>query len=89
MRRPLFLARQSYRRRRLHDMARLLPVFGTFLMILPMLWGEDDSDIRNTASDGLYLLITWIGLIIVAAALSRGLRAQEDEASPPSRQEDR
>ncbi len=89
MRRPLFLARQSYRRRRLHDMARFLPVLGTFLMILPMLWGEDDSDIRNTASDGIYLLIIWIGLIGVAALLSRGLRAQGDETARDPGREDR
>lgn len=35
---PLFLARADYRRRRLRDAARLLPVVGALLMLLPLLW---------------------------------------------------
>ncbi len=35
--RPLFLARAPYRRRRLRDAARLLPVVGGFLLLLPLL----------------------------------------------------
>jgi hypothetical protein len=32
MKRPLFVARQTYRQRRLRDAARLLPLLAVFLM---------------------------------------------------------
>ncbi len=38
---PLFLQRLPYRRRRRIDAARLLPVFGLFLLLLPMLWSPE------------------------------------------------
>nr|WP_294614957.1 hypothetical protein [uncultured Roseovarius sp.] len=34
---PVFLARRTYRRRRLADGARLLPVIGTVLFFIPLL----------------------------------------------------
>ena len=39
-RQPLFLARATYRRRRLRDAARLLPVVGVFLLAQPLLWPQ-------------------------------------------------
>ena len=36
--RPLFLARHGYRRRRIMDAARVLPILGGFLFFLPLLW---------------------------------------------------
>ncbi len=60
---PLFLARRSYRRRRLRDAARLLPVFGAFLFLLPILWEPAATDQRDTAPDGVYLFAVWAVLI--------------------------
>ncbi len=77
---PLFVARQSYRRRRLRDGARLLPLFGAFLFLLPMLWAPRDGADRGTATDGIYLFAVWAGLIVVAAILSPKL-AGADEGS--------
>ncbi|WP_102107148.1 hypothetical protein [Oceaniglobus roseus] len=37
-REPVFLERQTYRRRRLMDAARVLPVLGAVLFMVPMLW---------------------------------------------------
>lgn len=71
---PLFLAKSGYRRRRLHDAARLVPVFGIFLIFLPILWGPADTAARDTARDGLYLFGVWAGLILLAAGLAPGLR---------------
>lgn len=70
---PLFLKRRSYRQRRLRDAARLLPILGTFLILLPILWTRDSGDGASTASDGLYLFAVWFGLVVVAAALAPGL----------------
>jgi len=87
MKKPLFLAPQSYRQRRLRDAARLLPILAGFLIILPMLWGEEASDVRHTGSDGIYLFAVWFFVIIVAAILARRLSGEADAApsvAPPS-----
>ncbi|MGL6211452.1 MAG: hypothetical protein ACRC14_16645 [Paracoccaceae bacterium] len=70
---PLFLAKSGYRRRRLHDAARLVPVFGVFLILLPILWSPAETEARDTASDGIYLLVVWAGLIAIAALLAPAL----------------
>ncbi len=73
MARPLFLARQSYRLRRLMDAARLLPVLGFFLFLLPMLWGPGSGVPHSTAFDGVYLFLVWPGLILCAGLIARRL----------------
>lgn len=67
---PLFLARQAYRRRRMGDAARLLPVLGAVLFLAPLLggWGG-----RTTAGTGLWLFAVWLGLIVAAGLLGRAL----------------
>jgi len=86
MKRPLFLPPQGYRQRRLRDAARLLPILAGFLFILPMLWGEEASDLRRTGSDGIYLFTVWLVLIIAAALLARRLSGSADVTlpSPPA-----
>ncbi|MBK5946686.1 hypothetical protein CCR83_09625 [Rhodobacter veldkampii DSM 11550] len=79
---PLFLARRSYRRRRLMDAARLLPLLGLVLFLLPVLWRPAATAEPDTARGGLYLFIVWAGLILAAYGLSRGLGpalAEEDK----------
>lgn len=73
--RPLFLARAVYRRRRLRDAARLLPLVGLLLMLLPILGREGAGDVR----DAIYLFALWAALILVAAFLAPGLSASEGE----------
>lgn len=80
-RRPLFLARAPYRRRRLRDAARLLPVFGMFLWLLPLLWAPE-ARLSLSSADVIYLFAVWLVLILLAAAFASGLRggeAAEDE----------
>ncbi|TRD23473.1 hypothetical protein [Palleronia caenipelagi] len=79
-RRPAFLDRAHYRRRRVMDAARVLPFAGLFLFFLPGLYGSDNP--HSTASTGLFLFGSWAGLIVAAAFLSRRLaRIAEDEGS--------
>jgi hypothetical protein len=76
---PLFLARSTYRRRRLMDALRLLPWLGAFLFALPLLWRDP-----TTAHGLLYLFAVWAVLIVLSAALVR--RYSDDpgtEAEPP------
>ena len=77
-RRPTFLARIPYRRRRLRDAARLLPVFGGFLMILPVLWSSPSAELRVTSGDVVYFFLIWTLLVLVAAGFAPGLSASED-----------
>lgn len=67
---PLFLARSTYRRRRLADAARALPVFSALLLVLPLLW---PPGARTLAHDLGYLLVLWLAMIFASALLSRGL----------------
>lgn len=72
---PVFLPARGYRLRRLHDAARLVPVFGAVLFLLPVLWSPGETEARGTAPDAIYLFLVWAGLIGVAAVLARGLAA--------------
>jgi hypothetical protein len=78
--RPLFLARQTYRLRRLMDAARLLPVLGFFLFLFPILWGPGTSVAHSTVFDGLYLFLVWPGLILCAFLISRALAPAAEDA---------
>jgi len=84
---PLFLARRSYRRRRLMDAARLLPLLGAVLIGLPTLWHPGDTPEPDTARGLIYLFAVWALLVLAAAALARGLgpaldAEEEAEGSP-------
>jgi hypothetical protein len=83
-RRPLFLAPVPYRRRRLRDAARLLPVFGAFLVVVPVLWTPLGEGLRRLSGDVVYFFAVWVLLIGVAAGFAPGLsrtgdRKDEDE----------
>ncbi len=79
---PLFLARRSYRRRRMMDGARVLPLLGAVLLLLP-------GTGPRTGAGGIYLFLVWCGLILAAFGLARGLgpalEAEEEAVGgPPS-----
>lgn len=82
---PLFLARTPYRRRRLRDAARLLPVLALFLMTLPVLWSPPGQAFRITAADVLYFFAIWLALILLAAGIAPGL---SDEDAPSDEGDD-
>jgi len=89
---PLFLARRPYRRRRVMDAARLLPLLGGFLFLLPMLWAPRPEHPRSTAGDGIYLFVVWGILIAIAALLAMRLGSELERGGPdetaPERPED-
>ncbi|MEH7829228.1 hypothetical protein [Gemmobacter denitrificans] len=78
---PVFLARRSYRLRRMRDAARLLPIAGAFLFLLPILWEPDRSASRDTATDGIYLFVIWALLVLIAALMAPGLGTGEEPES--------
>jgi hypothetical protein len=69
---PIFLERRSYRQRRVRDAARLLPLLGLVLWMLPLLFGVDGTP-ALTSQVLLYVFGVWLGLAVAAAALSLGL----------------
>ncbi|WP_170572735.1 hypothetical protein [Ruegeria atlantica] len=64
----LFLERQSYRRRRLSDAARLLPFLGAALLAIPLLWPRDQSGPEDVplSSAIFYIFTCWAALIIAS-----------------------
>jgi len=78
---PKFVARTSYRRRRLIDAARLLPMLGLFLVLLPILWRTAETPEPDTAWGGIYLFASWFVLIVASFLLSRVLARAEPPAS--------
>ena len=61
---PVFLERQSYRRRRLMDAARLMPAIGALLFAVPLLWPRAGEVGAVATSDAIrYLFIIWAVLI--------------------------
>lgn len=79
--RPLFLAPTGYRQKRVRDAARVLPVLGAMLFLIPLLWTPSDAPggVGNAAAL-LYVFVVWAALIVATFALSRLLRPDTEEA---------
>ncbi|SLN13712.1 hypothetical protein PEL8287_00551 [Roseovarius litorisediminis] len=76
---PVFLERRTYRRRRMIDAARLLPVLGIILVSIPLLWnGTPDPHTRTTYAM-FYLFVVWIILVALSAIISRYLGPNESD----------
>lgn len=78
---PVFLARRSYRQRRMADAARLLPFVGVFLLLLPILWQPRATAAPDTVRGVVYLFGIWTLLILAARFLAPRVMAApaEDE----------
>jgi hypothetical protein len=76
----MFVERQTYRRRRLVDAARALPVLGLLLWLLPLLWSvPEDGPSASTAM--IYIFSIWIGLPLVSGALVFAMKRLRDPAA--------
>ena len=74
-----FLSRDTYRRRRVRDAARLLPIFGAGVFLLPVVWAASEAGAPDTAQGFIFVFSVWAGLILLAAGLSRLLRASNTD----------
>lgn len=72
--RPLFLEQTSYRRRRLGDAARVLPVAAAVGVLVPVAWLPS---VFATAWGVTVLFILWAGLILIVGLLHRALSKAE------------
>jgi len=93
--RTLFLERRVYQNRRLGDAAKLLPIIGMLLFVMPaLLLGTPGAgnETGTTALRLVYFFFVWICLIGTCATIARGLagadtpyeenRAGDDEGQP-------
>ena len=83
-RQPIFLERARYRRRRLGDAARLLPVLGAVLFAFPILWAG-----HRTVGGLVYIFGAWAVLILGTALISRRLGGRGPDDAPQGDDADR
>lgn len=79
---PVFLARTSYRQRRLRDALRLLPVLGAVLFAVPLLWPQGAGEGVRMSTALLYIFGVW-GLVVVLAAVLTALMRPDPMAEMP------
>jgi hypothetical protein len=88
MARRLFLERRTYRKNRLQDAARLLPVLGMILFFGPVFIGGGDVEGASLADWLVYIFVVWLGLIVVTMLVSRALADGLPESGPEPREAD-
>lgn len=80
-----FLEKRSYRRRRMMDGLRLLPVLALWLFMVPLLWPGASARLTATgvtlSSALVYIFAVWCGLIALCACLSMVQIRQDGPAS--------
>ncbi len=80
---PVFLARRAYFQRRTMDAARVLPVLGAGMFVLPLLWKSGEG--ARTVVVMFYIFLCWVLLIGLGWIVSRRLSGpglEEAEAAP-------
>ena len=76
--RPIFLERAAYRRRRLQDAARLLPIVTILAMLLPI-WLL--PNMLSGAAGMVIIFSIWLVVIVISAALHIRLGRAAREAA--------
>jgi hypothetical protein len=82
----LFLARRSYRRRRIMDAVRMLPLLCTLLwLVVPTMWPNTAAQgAQTTMSTAIwYLFVVWVLAITASFALWRRIRRHDDAGELP------
>ena len=81
--RQVFVEKRTYRQRRMADAARLLPILGGGLFMLPLLWkGNPEEAGTRTVSVMLYLFLAWFFLAGASAIISRRLSHGAEDRPP-------
>lgn len=83
----LFLERQSYRRRRMMDAVRTLPLLCAVLwLMVPTMWPNAPAGETETALSSAiwYLFVIWVLAITASFALWRRIRNHDDASASKS-----
>ncbi|MFW8634208.1 hypothetical protein [Cribrihabitans pelagius] len=85
MSRAALTERQTYRRRRLMDFARLLPVLGALLFVVPLLWPDRDPYPAPDVPSGMpmsaaitYVFAVWAVLILAGFGFGLAVKRWAD-----------
>jgi len=78
---PLFLERDSYRYRRAVDAARLLPVLGVLLWLIPAFWSQATAPSTPLSQAMLYIFLVWLLLIGLCAFVSSRIARRGDASN--------
>ena len=71
---PLFLERHSYRRRRLMDAAKLLPILGAALFLVPLFWPTEGEGAVSMSRAIIFVFVVWAALIRASALFALCVR---------------
>lgn len=72
----LFLERRGYIQRRVIDGAKLLPIVGLVLFMVPLIWPRTgDSSTVATSNSTIYIFFIWLSLIALGAILANRITA--------------
>ena len=71
---PVFLERETYRKRRMRDVARALPILGVVLILIPSMWGAGTA----TSYAVVYIFGIWMFLIGLTAFVSNRVKSASD-----------
>jgi hypothetical protein len=77
---PVFLARRAYFQRRMMDAARVLPVLGAGMFVLPLLWKSGEG--ARTVAVMFYIFLCWVLLIGLGWIVSRRLPPPDAPDAP-------
>ncbi|UZD91676.1 hypothetical protein [Cognatishimia activa] len=75
----VFLERQTYRRRRLIDWIKMLPLIGLVLWLVPLLWTTEGADQVSSADAIIYIFVIWFILVLAKALSARALKDVDGE----------
>ncbi|MGH1465043.1 MAG: hypothetical protein ACRBBQ_06750 [Cognatishimia sp.] len=70
----VFLERETYRRRRLVEWIRVLPVVGLGLWLVPLFWPVEGESNVSTSNALIYLFGVWLLLVIATGISAHALR---------------
>jgi hypothetical protein len=84
---PVFLQKASYRQRRVRDAAKLVPVLGAVLLMMPLTWQDDAQGATTNASALVYIFGVWIVLIGLTAVLSGLIRSSPQQVHKETSEE--
>ena len=88
----VFLERRSYRRRRLLDGLKLLPVVAAWIFMLPLLWPEvsvEDETPKQMSAALIYVFGAWFVMILCGCSLIAALKrlTHQSDSVPDKRHE--
>lgn len=89
----VFLEQETYRRRRVMDAARLLPLLGVALFALPLLWpkpGDPGGEATSVSMSSAVLYIFGVWALLIILSFMFGLKSRgwgPGEANAPPDQE--